>query len=63
MHLGDFDPARVAEIQSPFTQNVVNTTQDWFNNQNKIQPTIFSVRASGLVTPSVATVLAWLQRR
>ena len=36
MHLGDFDPARVAEIQSPFTQNVVNTTQDWFNNQNKI---------------------------
>ena len=37
MHLGDFDPAKIAKIKSPFTQNVVNTTQDWFNNQNKIQ--------------------------
>ena len=36
-HLGDFDPTKVAEIQSPFTQNVVDATQDWFNNQNKIQ--------------------------
>jgi hypothetical protein len=36
-HLGDFDPAKIREIESPYTEDVVNATQDWFNNQNKIQ--------------------------
>src|SRR5580765_8019087 len=36
-HLGDFDPTEVAKIQSPFTQNVVDATQSWFNNANLIQ--------------------------
>jgi hypothetical protein len=34
---GQWDPAQVQAIMSPYTQNVVNTTQDWFNNQNAIQ--------------------------
>ena len=37
MHLGDFDPAKVQSIKSPFIQDVVGKTQDWFNNQNAIQ--------------------------
>jgi hypothetical protein len=37
MHLGDFDPARVQSMESPFIQDVVGKTQDWFNNQNAIQ--------------------------
>ena len=36
-HMGDWDPNRVTEIMSPFTEQVVGTTQDWFNNQNAIQ--------------------------
>lgn len=35
--LGNFDPAKVQEIMSPFTEEVVGATQDWFNNQNAIQ--------------------------
>jgi hypothetical protein len=34
---GTFDPSQVQAIESPFTQDVVNATQDWFNNQNAIQ--------------------------
>ena len=37
MHLGDFDPAKVQSIMSPFTEQVVGATQNWFNNQNAIQ--------------------------
>src|SRR5262245_21007396 len=39
MHLGEFDPAKVREIESPYTEDVVNATQNWFNNQNVIQGT------------------------
>ena len=35
--MGEFDPAAVQEIMSPYTQEVVNKTQDWFNNTNAIQ--------------------------
>jgi hypothetical protein len=34
---GNFDPAQIQEIMSPYIGNVVNTTQGWFNNQNAIQ--------------------------
>ena len=37
MTAGDFDPAKVRSIESPYIQDVVNASQDWFNNQNKIQ--------------------------
>ena len=37
MHLGDFDPARIREIELPYIQDVVNASQNWFNNQNDIQ--------------------------
>src|SRR5215471_11206707 len=37
MDLGNFDPARVQSLMSPFTENVVQATQNWFNNQNAIQ--------------------------
>ena len=36
-HMGDWDPSRVKEIMSPFTEEVVGATQNWFNNQNAIQ--------------------------
>jgi hypothetical protein len=35
--MGNFDPAKVTAIMSPFTEQVVGTTQNWFNNQNAIQ--------------------------
>ena len=35
--MGAFDPNAVTSIMSPFTQKVTQATQDWFNNQNKIQ--------------------------
>jgi hypothetical protein len=34
---GTFDPAQVRAIESPFTEDVVTATQNWFNNQNAIQ--------------------------
>lgn len=34
---GTFDPAKVAAIQSPFTENVVNATQRAFSNMNRMQ--------------------------
>src|SRR5262252_1365796 len=37
--LGTFDPAQVRAIESPYTQDVVQATQNWFNNQNAIQGT------------------------
>src|SRR5262245_13693733 len=37
LDMGNFDPARVQEIESPFIQDVVGASQDWFNNQNAIQ--------------------------
>jgi len=37
MNLGSFDPNAVSTIQSPFMEDVVKATQDWFNNQNRIQ--------------------------
>jgi hypothetical protein len=37
LDMGNFDPAKVQSIESPFTEDVVNKTQDWFNNQNAIQ--------------------------
>src|SRR5262245_19033020 len=37
MNAGNWDPAQVQAIMSPFTQNVVGATQSWFNNQNAIQ--------------------------
>jgi hypothetical protein len=39
MNLGNFDPSQVQSIESPYTQDVVQATQDWFNNQNQIQGT------------------------
>src|SRR5215472_10475303 len=38
-NLGTFDPTQVRAIESPYTQDVVQATQDWFNNQNAIQGT------------------------
>jgi len=38
-NLGNFDPAQVRAIESPYTEDVVNATQNWFNNQNAIQGT------------------------
>jgi hypothetical protein len=35
--MGTFDPAQVRNIESPYTEDVVNATQNWFNNQNRIQ--------------------------
>jgi hypothetical protein len=35
--MGTFDPARIREIESPYTEDVVTATQNWFNNQNAIQ--------------------------
>src|SRR5499427_1766515 len=35
--MGTFDPNAVTSIMSPFTQNVTQATQNWFNNQNAIQ--------------------------
>jgi hypothetical protein len=35
--MGQFDPSQVQAIESPYTQDVVNATQNWFNNQNAIQ--------------------------
>jgi hypothetical protein len=37
--MGQFDPSQVQAIESPYTQDVVNATQNWFNNQNAIQGT------------------------
>src|SRR5215472_1948749 len=37
MTMGNFDPAQVTSIMSPFTEQVVGATQNWFNNQNAIQ--------------------------
>lgn len=37
MHMGDFDPAAVHALESPYTEDVVGATQNWFNNQNAIQ--------------------------
>jgi len=37
MDMGNFDPAKVQSMESPFIQDVVGKTQDWFNNQNAIQ--------------------------
>src|SRR5262249_1537228 len=37
MGLGNFDPSAVQAMESPFTQDVVQATQNWFNNQNAIQ--------------------------
>lgn len=34
---GNFDPTKVQAIESPYTDDVVNATQNWFNNQNSIQ--------------------------
>jgi hypothetical protein len=39
MDLGNFDPNAVTSMESPFTSDVVNATQNWFNNQNAIQGT------------------------
>ncbi|PWT76955.1 MAG: hypothetical protein C5B60_03500 [Chloroflexi bacterium] len=39
MTAGQFDPNAVTSMQSPYTQDVVQATQDWFNNQNAIQGT------------------------
>jgi hypothetical protein len=39
MDLGNFDPNAVTSMESPFTTDVVNATQNWFNNQNAIQGT------------------------
>jgi hypothetical protein len=36
-NLGNFDASRVRAIESPYIQDVVGATQDWFNNQNAIQ--------------------------
>jgi len=36
---GTWDPAQVRAIESPYTEDVVNATQNWFNNQNAIQGT------------------------
>jgi len=37
MQAGQWDPAMVRSLESPYTQDVVNATQGWFNNQNQIQ--------------------------
>jgi hypothetical protein len=37
MQAGNWDPAQVRAIESPYTEDVVNATQNWFNNQNAIQ--------------------------
>src|SRR5215831_13088624 len=37
MSAGTFDPAKVAAIQSPYTQNVVDTTEAAFSNMNRQQ--------------------------
>jgi hypothetical protein len=37
MDMGNFDAAKVRAIQSPYIQDVVGSTQNWFNNQNAIQ--------------------------
>src|SRR5262252_778927 len=34
MQMGQFDPNAVHAIESPYTEDVVNATQNWFNNQN-----------------------------
>jgi hypothetical protein len=34
---GTFDANAVRSMESPFTEDVVNATQGWFNNQNAIQ--------------------------
>jgi hypothetical protein len=39
MDMGNFDPTKVKAIESPYTEDVVNATQNWFNNQNAIQGT------------------------
>jgi len=36
-NMGTFDPNAVTSIMSPFTQQVTQATQNWFNNQNAIQ--------------------------
>lgn len=36
-NFGTFDPSAVHAIESPYTEDVVNATQNWFNNQNDIQ--------------------------
>jgi hypothetical protein len=35
--MGTFDPTLLNQVMSPFTENVVGATQNWFNNQNAIQ--------------------------
>jgi hypothetical protein len=35
--MGQFDPNAVTSIMSPFTQDVTQATQNWFNNQNAQQ--------------------------
>jgi hypothetical protein len=37
MDAGNFDPEKVRAIESPYTEDVVDATQNWFNNQNQIQ--------------------------
>ena len=37
MQAGTWDPAQVQQIMSPYIQNVVDATQNQFNNQNAIQ--------------------------
>lgn|SRR5215475_2778661 len=35
--MGTFDPNMLNQVMSPFTEDVVGATQNWFNNQNQIQ--------------------------
>lgn len=39
MNAGNLDPAKLQSIMSPYTQDVTQATQNWFNNQNAIQGT------------------------
>src|SRR5215475_588845 len=37
LNAGRFDPSQIQQIMSPYIQDVVNATQNQFNNQNAIQ--------------------------